>query len=281
MQSSTAGFTASAGRHAGRDWRSGMARFGLTAKAVLYAALGILAFGVARGSSGSGEVSHEGAIELVASQPFGRWLLVILTLGLVSLGLWKLLAALTGDPAKDDGTVRRVIFALKGLLYLGAAGTAAALVISNWGGDASGSGGGSGSNEQAAATLMSLPYGPWIVAAVGLAIIGFGGYEAYMHGWKAKFMRRLSRPRLSDAADAVRRAGRVGYGAHGTAAATVGVFFVIAAIQHDPNRAQGLSGALQAMRQQAWGQVVLIMLGVGLLLYGAFALAEAHYRRST
>jgi Domain of Unknown Function (DUF1206) len=60
-----------------------------------------------------------------------------------------------------------------------------------------------------------------------------------------------------------------------------GVFLVVAALQHDPREAVGLSGVLATLSAQPWGEAVLWLVSIGLLLYGAFCLAEARYRRAT
>jgi hypothetical protein len=84
-----------------------------------------------------------------------------------------------------------------------------------------------------------------------------------------------------DVDTAVERAGQVGYAARAIVAAIVGVFVVVAAMQHDPQETVGLSGALSALSGETWGQVVLWIVAIGLVLYGAFAFAEAKYRRAT
>ena len=79
------------------------------------------------------------------------------------------------------------------------------------------------------------------------------------------------------ARSAVEKAGRAGYASR----AIVGPFFIIAAIQHDPQEAIGLSGALAALAGRTWGQAVLWFVAIGLFLFGCFSFAEAKYRRAT
>ena len=100
------------------DWRSNLARAGLVAKGILYLALGFFAIDLAIGGSQS---SDQGAIELVASQPFGKWILGILTLGLFALAAWRAIVAFTGDPVEGSEASDRVMFAVKSVLYLGTA----------------------------------------------------------------------------------------------------------------------------------------------------------------
>jgi hypothetical protein len=256
------------------DWRSTLARVGLTAKGVLYAALGLLALQVAKGEASTGTVSREGAVELVASQPFGQALLVLFTIGLFSLAAWQTILAFTGDPVEGSETKDRVKYGIKAAIYATTAVTALMMVM----GDRRSSG---SSEDQAAGILMGWPGGPWIVGLLGLAVLALAAQQLYGHAMNKKFMERLSIGGGGDIGRNVERAGRAGYAARGVVLVVVGIFFLVAAIQHDPREAVGLSGALQVLSQQAWGTALLWFVAIGLLLYGGFCFAEAKYRRAT
>ena len=75
--------------------------------------------------------------------------------------------------------------------------------------------------------LMKQPAGQWLVAAVGLAIIGVGVYHV-VKGWKKKFLQDLE----THPGEWIVRAGRFGYIAKGVALAIVGGLFVLAAVRH-------------------------------------------------
>ncbi|MDX1619753.1 MAG: DUF1206 domain-containing protein [Nitriliruptorales bacterium] len=263
------------------DWRSTLGRFGLSAKGILYLALGVLAINFATGQA-SQQVSERGAIELVASQPLGRWLLGVLTAGLFALMVWEFVRAATGDPVEGSEASDRAKFAVKGVLYAATASTALTVLIANWGGGGTGGGGGGGGSQQATATVMEWPGGPWIVAAIGIGVMIFGLMQINKHGRKAEFMQRLARSQMDDRVETgAKRSGQAGYTARGIVAILVGFFFVVAALQHDPQEAKGLSGALKTLAEQTWGQAVLWAVAVGLFLYGLFTFAEARYRRAT
>lgn len=264
------------------DWRSTLARTGLAAKGVLYVALGVLAVNFSLGGGSGQQVSERGAIQLVAQQPFGRWLLLVLTVGLVALMLWELLRAATGDPVEGDDASDRAKFAIKGVLYAATAATSVRILVSHWGGGSSGGGSGGGGQEQATAALLGLPGGSWIVGAVGVAVIAFGLYELFQDAWKARFMERVDRAEMDGSVqDGTRRAGRTGYAARGIVATIIGFFLVLAALQHDSDESRGLSGSLGALAEQPWGPPVLWVVAVGLVLYGLFCFAEARFRRAT
>jgi len=266
-------------------WRSTLARFGLAAKGVLYGALGWLAIQIASGEASGDAATKQGAIELVASQPMGQLLLGLLTFGLFALALWHIVLVATGDPVEGREPKDRATFAVKAVIYLGTAATAFAILAAQWGlggfGLPGAGGGDEASQDRTAAMMMSWPGGRWIVAALGVAVVVFAVYQIFKHGVDSRFMHRLDRGRMGgDVATQVERAGRWGYSARGIALGVVGVFFIVAAIQHNPAEAVGLSGALRVLAEQQWGPIVLWAVAIGLVLYGGFCIAEARYRRA-
>ena len=63
--------------------------------------------------------------------------------------------------------------------------------------------------------------------------------------------------------------------AKGLSVVLVGVLFVVAVFSRDPEDTGGLDGALKSLVGVPGGQVVLIAIGAGLILYGLFCLARA------
>lgn len=262
------------------DVRSGLARFGLVAKGMLYVVLGALAVQLALGNGSGDQASQTGALEAVANQPFGPWLLGALALGLLAHGAWQLVAALTGDPVEGDDAIHRLKYSVKTVIYLGLGGLAvAALFRRGTTGDGGGSGGGEGS-DQAASLLLDLPGGTWIAIGAGVVIVAVGLYEIVRHGRQATFMERIGHTVGGRTRRNVERAGRAGYSALGIVALITGGFFVVAAVRHDPEEAKGMSEALKTLSDQPWGTGLLLAVAVGLVLYGLFCLAEARYRRA-
>lgn len=262
--------------------RSNVARAGLVGKGLLYTAVGLLAVDVASGSGGGESASKEGAIERVAQAPFGKFLMIVLAVTLVALVIWKALQAIAGDPVEGSEASDRAKFAVKAVLYGGAAATAVSVLIANWSsGSSSGSGSSDGgsSQEQAAAVVMDWPAGRYLVMVAGLVAIGYGVYQIYKHTINTEFMQRLTHPGGSTEA-ALENFGRAGYVARGGVVIGIGVFFVIAGINQDSDDAGGLSQLLQTLADKSWGQILLWIVALGLVAYGLFSLAEARFRRT-
>ena len=129
------------------DWRTGLARFGLVAKGVLYITLGVLAFQFGQGGSGGGQASQQNAMQAIKQQPAGTWLLGLLALGLLAHGVWQLVITFTGDPVEGSEAKKRVKYAVKTVIYLALGGLAVTVLV----------GGGSSSGAAAAAAARRPP----------------------------------------------------------------------------------------------------------------------------
>jgi len=272
--------TVTGGRRAARAWRDPLGRAGIAARGVLYLVLGVLAIQFARGDTGSQEVNQTGAFEKVAEQPFGKVLLVVLVGGLAALALWRFVQAALGDPVEGDEAKDRAKFAGKGIIYTSLTITAAKVAADAWSGgpkDTAASNAGDQQQQKTTSTLFDLPGGRFLVVLLGLVLIGMAVYHVWHHAVQASFMKRLAPP--SQAVQPVEVIGRVGHAARAVVLAISGVFFVVAAAQHDPNKSKGVSGSLQQMAQHSWGRLVLWGTAIGLLAFGVYCLSEAKYRK--
>ena len=269
------------GRQIAHTWRDPLGRAGIAARGVLYLVLGFLAIQFARGEVGSEQVNQAGAFETVAEQPFGKFLLVALTAGLAAMTLWRLIQTFVGDPIEGEEGKDRAEYFVKALIYGFLTFTALKITIDNWSGPAgsetAAQGAGDSQQQQATSTLFDLPAGVWLVAGLGVALLVIAVWQAYEHVVKAEFMERIAPP--SRMATAIEGFGRVGYAARSVVLAVSGVFFIVAAVQHDPSESKGISGSLQELAQHDWGRILLWATAIGLFLFGVFCLAESRYRR--
>lgn len=271
--------TAASGQQAARRWREPLGRVGIAARGVLYLILGILAIQFARGQTSSEEVSQTGAFAKLAEQPFGKFLLVALTVGLVALSLWRFIQAAVGDPVEGDEAKDRLEFLGKGIVYAVLVVTAVKVAMDSWDGATTSQESGNQDPQQASSFLFDLPAGRLLVGLLGVVLIGIALYQLYKYALKAEFMERLSPPpgRSSKGIEAI---GRAGYAARGVVFAISGIFFIVAAVQYDPNESKGISGALQTLADESWGRIVLWATAVGLVLFGLYCFAESRYRRA-
>ncbi|MFV0458065.1 MAG: DUF1206 domain-containing protein [Actinomycetales bacterium] len=239
------------------------ARLGFTIVGVLHLIIGYIALKVAWGfGGGTQNADSTGALQTMASSPFGPVLLWMCVAGFVLLGLWSVTEGLLDrhnlvDFAKRVG---------KGAGYLFLAWTAFKIVALGSTGDSS------EQTQGLTAAAMSTGIGRVAIGAVGVGIIGVAGYHVYK-GLSRRFLQDLQEhPRQW-----VIRIGQIGYTAKGFALGVVGYFFCYAALTADPNKTTGLDGALKSFNEGAAGPYVLSAVAAGIGAYGMYSFARAKY----
>ncbi len=73
--------------------------------------------------------------------------------------------------------------------------------------------------------------------------------------------------------------GTVGTSARGVVFALVGVLVMDAAVTHNAAKSGGVDKALLTLRDQPFGQVLLILAALGLVVFGVYGLCEARWRK--
>lgn len=259
-------------RVAAHPWMQRLGRLGFAAKGIVYVVIGVLAAQVAFGYGGS-TTDSKGALQTIAQQPFGQILIALLAIGLVSYVVWRFLEGVAdplgeGDDAK--GLAKRLGAVFSSVAYAGVALSAVRL-LTGVGQDES------DTTRDWTAWLMEQPFGRWLVALVGLVVIGVGIGQcviAYTGSFHQKFdqfdMSQQERALLT-------RLGQGGHVARGVTFGLIGMFFVVAAWRYDANRVQGLDGALATLAQQPYGAWLLGIVSLGVIAYGGYMLAMARY----
>lgn len=260
-------------------WIERLARFGYAAKGVVYSLVGILAFRAA--FNWGGEVSgSKGALAEIGTKPFGKIILFIVGVGLIGYVIWKFVQAIYDPEHNEDGWknyARRVFYAISGLIY-GSLAFAAFRIVFGGGSSSGGSSGGSSSSQQTA-SLLSQPFGQWLVGLVGVAAAGYGFYSIY-RGATVKFRKKIKTSQMSDKEETwAIRAGRFGLICKGIVSTIIGYFFVQAARLSDPSRAESTKGALEAIQELPFGSYLMGIVALGLIAYGIHLFVQARYRR--
>lgn len=256
-------------------WVIWLARLGYAAKGVVYIIIGVLAFQTAIGTGGE-TTDQQGALQQIAQEPFGQVMLAVVALGLFGYAIWRIIQAwLDPDNEGSDAKaiVKRIGWAISGVIYA-ILGVSAVTIITG-----SGSGGGGNSTDDMTATLMSQPFGIWLVGIVGAIIVGVGLYQFY-RAYKAKFHDKLKLHEMSGQEITwATRAGRLGFSARGVVYTMIGGFLIQAAMRANPDEAGGIAEALSTLAQQPYGPYLLGIVALGLIAYGIFAFVLARYRR--
>ena len=263
-------------------WIEILARFGYAAKGVVYALVGILA--VQAAFNWGGQVTgSQGAFETIANQPFGKVMLFLVAVGLVGYVIWRFVSAIFDPEHNEDGAknvIRRLSYAISGLIYGSLAFAAFRIVFSGGGSSSSGgSSGSSGGSNQQTATLLSQPFGRWLVGLVAAGAVAYGFFCIY-RGVKIKFRKKLKMAEMSSTEQTwAVRIGRFGLISKGIVSVVVGYFFAQAARSSDASEARTTAGALQAIQQGPFGAVLMGIIALGMLAYGIHLMVQARYRR--
>lgn len=252
-------------------WMDHAIRAGLVAYGVVHLLVAWLAVQLALGEK-EDSASNSGALHYLSQQPMGGVLVWLIAIGMLLLVLWRVLEVAYGfDDVSDDKKrwTKRGSSAAKAVIYGALAWSAFKT--------ATGDGGGKGGTDSTTAKIMQMPGGQLIVGIIGLAVIGYGG-SLVVRGWTEKFREHLdAQGQAGQDGSAYVMFGKVGYIAKGVAIALVGGLFAYAAITHDAKKSGGLDQALQTVREQPFGQVLLIAIGLGIACYGLFCFARAKH----
>lgn len=249
-------------------------RVGMISYGVVHMVVGWLAVQVSLGEGGTAD--QKGAVQVIAAQPFGRVLLVLVAAGLVTFGIWQLSVAAQGYRWVGDQGKRwrkRAGAGARGVVALAIAAYAVQLLAGS---------GGSGEQPQQefTARLLEVPFGRILVALVALVLIGIGVHRIHK-GVTKKFLDNLDLSELPEQSRRLTtRLGQLGYPAKGVAIGIVGILLGLAALNRDPGEAGGLDKALRTLAAQPFGTVALLVVGVGLAAYGVYCLAAARSQRA-
>ncbi len=239
------------------------ARAGYVVTGLLHLLIGYITIRIAFGDGGS--ASQSGALSTLAAQPGGRIALWVAVVAFVALALWRIIEAIVGKRTDQDAGSAMDRFKALAL--------AVVYVVFAWTSYQFAKGSGESDSQQNAsmsARLMQNNAGKIALVVVGLVIVGVGAYHVYK-GVSKNFLDDLK----GHQSKTVERLGVAGYTAKGLALAGAGALLVAAVFTADPSKATGLDGAIKTLGAQPYGQILLIIAGVGIGLYGIYAFVLA------
>jgi Domain of Unknown Function (DUF1206) len=250
------------------EWLS---RGGFVARALIYGIIGVLALKLALGHGGK-LTNQQGALHTVAHQPFGKFLLTLVAIGLAGYSLWRFVrAALGHGPEGADTGFERAAALASGVAYGLICVVGIEILV--------GSGGGSHSPKKPAAGVLGWPGGTWIVGIAGAVMIGVAVYQGYK-GITKKFLEDSKVEEMGATTKRwIGRLGLVGHLARAVVFGLIGVFLIKAAIDFNPNKVVGLDGALAKLLSQPYGPFLLGLVAAGLVAFALYSLSDARYRR--
>jgi Domain of Unknown Function (DUF1206) len=276
----TAGEVSSADRAGNSDGLENLARIGLLAYGLVHLLVAWLALQLAWGGGG-GEADQSGAMATLAQSPVGTPLLWIIAVGLLALAVWQAAEALQWRGALGAvGRQRKKAFQkiaksiAKAVVYIALGVTAITFAVGSGQSSAQ-------SQQQTTAGVFGWPGGRWLVGIAALVLIGIGAQHVHK-GVKKTFLDQIDLTEAPPSATRmITRLGQVGFPAKGVALALVGGLLGYAAITFDPSKASGLDGAMRTILGAPFGEVLLTLVALGIVAFGAFLFARARYPERT
>jgi hypothetical protein len=273
MSSATQHVKSTASRAADSKPLEYLARGGFACYGVIHLLFAWLALQVAFGHS-SQESDQSGALQYLAQQPAGKFLLILIVIGMIALAVWQLFEAIVGESGEQnkEALAERAMSGIRFILY----GYFAVLTIKVLSGANASQ---AQSQKNTTSQVMNAPAGRWLVGIAGVVVVGVGIGLAFT-GITKRFEKHLNTGQMRPSVrKTVGRLGQWGYSAKGAAYAVMGVLLVSAAVSYDPNKATGLDGALKTLAGHGWGVWLLVLIALGIAAFGVFCFFQARYRK--
>jgi type IV secretory pathway VirB2 component (pilin) len=248
-----------------------LARAGLTARGVIYILVGWVAVLVALGRS-SREADQQGALHLLAGKSYGQVSLWLLAIGFAGYALWRLSEAAFGVTGEPPGAGPRLKSLARAVIYAGLSYLTFTVIS---GTDRSQS----RRQQDMTATVMQHTAGRWLVGLAGLIIV-ICGLVLVVEGVRRKFMKFLRTAQMNARMRrVVELLGMTGTIARGLVFALAGALVIDAAVTHKASQSGGIDKALLTLRAQPFGEFLMMLAALGLVIFGVYGLCEARWRK--
>lgn len=236
-----------------------LTRLGFAARGLIYLVISFLILTTGRAEDPQGALEYLG-------QGGGRILLIVMTLGLLAYGIWRLSDAafdIERHGSDKSGVRERLGAGASGIVHLLLAWQAITLIQGT--GESSGDG-----TQEGARSVLQMPGGATMLIIAGAVLLGVGLYQL-VKAVKQSYLKHLE-PRIAQQPWA-KWSGRLGYAARGFVFLITGGFLIGAGLEEKASEAGGMGAALSWL-DSPWDMAIAI----GLFGFGVFSLIEARYR---
>lgn len=261
----------------GKTWFHVIARMGYLVRGILYGLIGYLAIQLI--ILGRGEIAdRKDVLEVLAQQPLGGPTLILVAVGLLGMLLWSIVRAIT-DPDNVGhglpGIAARIGNVITGVSY----GVLLFPTLKMLFGLRNSAPEESEQAQQAAAGVLGYAWGPWLVGAVGLALMLIGA-NRIRNALQANLDERFKTYKMTqEQLIWAKRFGRIGSAALGMVMITIGILAMLAAMTLEPEMVGGIDGALLFLASRPYGPYILGMVAAGLIAYAIYSILGALWFR--
>ncbi|HSN42622.1 MAG TPA: DUF1206 domain-containing protein [Propionibacteriaceae bacterium] len=242
---------------------------GLICYGVVHLLLAWLVVQIALGKGA--EASNQGSLAALADLPLGRILVLATGVGMFALALWQVLEAAFGYPWLHGKKliVRKVASSFRALTYSGIGLVALNLAASGTVSD------GDQSAQGTTRDVLNLPGGRWLLALVGLAML-VAAIDQVQRGVRRSFVKYDMEGGVPGWAV---KLGIVGWVTKGLTLAIVSFGFLRAAWQQDFHEAGGLDLGIKSLRDEFFGEALILVAALGFAAFGLFCFVWSRYAR--
>ncbi|NVK13864.1 MAG: DUF1206 domain-containing protein [Rhodobacteraceae bacterium] len=199
---------------------------------------------------------------------WGSAVLALIALGMFAYAAWRAVDSIWDLEAYGSnlkGLVARAGMITTGLVHLGLGLLAIAALL----GRAEDSG-----QPDLLSRVLAAPAGQIAVGIAGALTVAAGGYYLYK-AWKESYRDHL---KGNPATLHLNMALKAGVASHGVAIAIIGLLILRAAAFASSHQAGGLGTAFDWLQDRAYGQMLVVLLCLGLLGFALFCFVNAAYR---
>jgi hypothetical protein len=244
-----------------------LARAGYAAMGLIYATIGIVAARVAFLGAGGRVAGMHGALWVLLRQWQGRAVLTAVAAGLACFAVWRTVQTFSGR----GGAITRAGWAITAIGYGALAWTAVGFLLRFPRGEPF--------ERIGVGTLLPFPAGR-AVLDLAAAILFVTGVVAVVQGASGRLPRWLaSAGFLPSTRRLAWRLARIGLAARGIVAIVMGWLLVRAVADFNPREAGEIGGSLRVLSKSPGGPLVMGIVALGLICYGAAMWAVALSRR--
>lgn len=264
-------------RSISHNFSENLVRLGYGAKSLIYVVIGILAIKVALGTSNI-LANEDDALASIGQSLFGRILLGVIFVGLVGYSIYSFVKIFNKSPSTDKPfkrIINKIGFLISAIAYAVlipsaytyAFGTSSMvpIVIQNI------------QLKDILGTIFLTSLGKWIVALIGLIVLGDGLYQIY-YSLHMHFDRQIKPYRLSPKQiKIIKFMGRFGTLSRAIVFSLIGIFFIFAAYRSNSLEAKGIDGALLFILNQPYGSWLLGIIALGFISFGVYSLLSCFW----
>lgn len=253
---------------AGRHTLTTLARVGLLARSIFYCMLVYLVAQLAAG--GGKQANANGALSTIADQPGGLAAIAATAAGFLAFGVSRIWGAIRDH---DEPRGSRATTFVQGAFYVALTWVPLSYAVGKRGS------GSEQQHQQTASGLLRLPAGREVLFALGLVVVGVCVHQ-FWNGVDQQYADGMDTDRSPGWVRAlIRAAGTIGIPARAVVFLPTGIFFMISAVQANPQHADGLDKELASLARHDWGVAVLALVALGLAIFALYSFLETRYRQ--